>query len=306
MKKIVEKKGAGSRIDKFLKEGFFCNAEVTRGDVIRLIKDGKVLVNGKETKPSYALKLGDQVEILGDKIGEKKNDKVSPNPSIRLELLAENKDFIVINKPSGISVHPTDGQNNNTLVSGIIERFPEVAKVGEDPLRPGIVHRLDNETSGLLLVARNQRSFEELKRKFRDHEIEKEYLALVYGHVSPKRGIIEKPIARASSYRKQVIAGKKTKTRIRPARTDYEVVENRGAFDLIRAFPRSGRMHQIRVHLFSLGHPVVGDKLYRFKKYPPALGVSRHLLHARRLSFELFGEKYHFETGIPDDFNLTS
>ena len=173
----------------------------------------------------------------------------------------------------------------------------------ESSLRPGIVHRLDKDTSGVMVVARNQKAFRELKNLFKNRKVSKKYLALVYGKPEKQQGIIEKPIARAANYKKQVVAGRKTRTKIREAITEYKVIKKYSARALVEVFPQTGRMHQIRLHLASLGNPVVGDQIYgkKIKKYfsnhPP-----RQLLHAQKIKFELFGNKYSFQAKIPFDF----
>ncbi|MFZ5982283.1 MAG: RluA family pseudouridine synthase [Patescibacteria group bacterium] len=296
---IISRQNLGERIDKFLMRELFSNGEISRGEIIRLINSGKVLVNQKETKPSYILKENDELCIL-DIIQKEK--KLKANQNIKIEIIFEDKNIIVINKPAGLSVHGVDFEKDDTLVSALIGKFPEIRSVGEDLLRPGIVHRLDKDTSGVMVIARNQKTFEELKRKFKSREIKKKYVAWVHGHIDPREGVIDKPIARASTYKKQVIAGKKTETKIRGAITEYQVLKSVGDFDLVEARPKTGRMHQIRVHLFSIGHPIVGDKLYKLKKRPSVPGVKRQLLHAKELDFELFGQKHEFQSAIPKDF----
>ena len=298
---IISRQNLGERIDKFLMRELFSNGEISRGEIIRLINSGKVLVNQKETKPSYILKENDELCIL-DIIQKEK--KLKANQNIKIEIIFEDKNIIVINKPAGLQAHPGSRNEKDTLVNGLLHKFPEIRSVGEDLLRPGIVHRLDKDTSGVMVIARNQKTFEELKRKFKDREVEKKYVALVYGHIIPKVGVIEKPIARASTYKKQVIAGKKTETRIRGAITEYRVLKSVGDFDLVEARPKTGRMHQIRVHLFSIGHPIVGDKLYKIKKCLSVPSVKRQLLHAKELNFELFGQKYEFNVDPAEEFWL--
>ncbi len=295
----ITEENSGERIDKFLVKELFLNEKISRGEIIRLINNGKVLVNRKEIKPSYILKENDKLDVFEN---IKKENELRSNENIKLEIIFEDENIIVVDKPAGISVHEVDFEKNDALVNGLLKKFPEIRSVGEDLLRPGIVHRLDKETSGLVVIARNQKTFLTLKEKFKNRKIEKKYLAVVWGHIFPKRGIIEKPIARASTYKKQVIAGKKTKTKIRPAITEYQVLKSEGNFDWVEAIPKTGRMHQIRVHLFSLGHPIVGDKKYHLKNVLEIAGLNRHLLHAKSIKFELFGKKYEFLSEIPREF----
>lgn len=316
---VINKSISGSRIDKFLKkEVFFNDEKITRGEIIRLIKSGKILVNDKKAKPSYILKEKDV--IIVERITH--NAKLVPNKNLKIEIIYQDENIIVVNKPAGISVHPVKPDESETLVNWLIYKFPEVENVGEDLLRPGIVHRLDKDTSGVIIIAKNQKTFLELKNKFKNREIEKKYWAIVAGSLGKlgmlgnlgrlgKLGVIDKPIARASSYKKQVIAGKKTRTKIRPAVTEFRVVRNfrvtrelgkSGEFSLVEVSPKTGRMHQIRVHMNSIGHPVVGDKIYGSKNSKSKISVPRQLLHAKSINFNLFGKNFSFEAKLPDDF----
>ena len=299
MKNIrIEKKNSNERIDKFLAKEIFLNGKMTRGEIIRQIKSGNVLVNGIKIKPSYILKEGDGVEVDI----AKKNAEIMPNEDIKLKIIFQDKNIIAINKPAGLQVHPDFHEKNNTLVNGLIEKFPEIKTVGDEPsVRPGIVHRLDRDTSGVMIVARNQKTFLSLKQKFKDRDVTKKYLALVYGKLERKRGTIEKPIARAGNYKKQIIAGKKTKTKVRRAVTEYEVTSEFNGFSLAEVFPKTGRTHQIRVHLASIGHPIVGDDKYGLKNIIPDKRAKRQLLHAGQLSFELKGKKYDLTSPMPED-----
>ncbi len=300
MKKIIiNENNKGIRIDKFLVKEFF-SLGLTRGEVIRNIKDGSILVNNKKVKPSYKLNENDQITAT---IKKQKN-KIIPNPKIETKITYRDENIIVVDKPAGISVHPGSTEQDNTLVNGLIYKFPELENVhdniGDSYLRPGIVHRLDKETSGVVVIAGNMKAFEELKNLFKFGKITKKYIALVHGKLKEKSGVIEKPIARAATYKKQVIAGRKTKTLIRPAITEYKVLREIDHYSLLEVIPKTGRMHQIRVHLFSIGHPVAGDKIYKLKKQE--VFASRHLLHAQNLKFNLFGKHYSFSSLLPRDF----
>lgn len=307
---IINETDSGRRIDKFFssfakatadkKEEVFFNEDMTRGEIIRRVNNSEILVDGKKIKPSYILKEGDKIEISQIK---KEKGMVS-NKEIRFKILYQDKNLIVIDKPAGLQVHPDQRGNNDTLVNGLLLKFPEIKNVGDEPnMRPGIVHRLDKDTSGIMVVARNQDAFNELKSRFKNREIEKKYWAIVYGILNEKKGIIEKPLARSSNYKKQVVAGRKTKTKIRPAITEYRVLKGFENYSLIEASPKTGRTHQIRVHLASIGHPVVGDEKYRSKMIKKSSRAKRQLLHAKSLAFELFGKKYAFSSELPQDFN---
>ena len=302
MKIIITADNCGQRIDLFLKQEVFFNPEITRGDVIRQIKDGQILVNGKIAKPSYALKEHDEISI---KI-EKEKTEVIPNKKIKLDIIYQDKNIIVVNKPSGLQVHPSDTEKENTLVNALVANFPEIKNINDGSedawMRPGIVHRLDKDTSGAMVVARNQKTFDELKKKFADREIEKNYVALVYGHLKKKAGVVDAPIARSASFKKQKIARGKMKGTARSAVTEYKLLKRYQDFDLVEALPKTGRMHQIRVHLTSIGHPIVGDEKYKRKDLSIPVGVTHQLLHAQKLKFELGGKEYNFQASLPKDF----
>ena len=305
MKKIItNQENSKQRIDKFLVKELF---SYTRGEIIRNIKAGNITVNGKKIKPSYILRKNDE---LGITISERKI-KIIRNEKIRFDIIYQNKNVIVINKPAGLKVHPSKSSEkltslleNNTLVNGLLAKFPEIKNVGDEPaFRPGIVHRLDKDTSGIMIVARNQKSFKALKKLFQERKVKKEYLAIIFGKMKSKKGKIEKPIARARGYKKQTIAGAKTRTKIRPAITEYEVLKEYKDYSLVKALPKTGRMHQIRVHLASLGHPIVGDAKYKFKNLTAPEKVYRQLLHSKSLRFKLFGRNYFFEAELAEDFS---
>lgn len=297
----AEQKNIGIRIDKFLAQEFF---SLSRGEIIKNIKEGKILVNNETIKPSYHLRENDKIE---SKISFKR-EGIIPNNKLKLNIIYSDDNIIVVNKVPGMQVHPDSNEKENTLANALISKFPEIENVHDDSLgsylRPGIVHRLDKDTSGIIVVARNKKTFDELKEMFQERKVHKKYVALVYGQLKDKKGIITRPIARAGSYKKQVIAGFKTKTKIRGAVTHYKQLKRFSNFTLVEALPFTGRMHQIRIHLFSIGHPIVGDKLYRLKNQRETAGVSRQLLHAQSLNFTLFGEKFSFSTPLPQDFNI--
>jgi 23S rRNA pseudouridine1911/1915/1917 synthase len=278
------------------------SVETTRGDIIRAIREGEILINKKTIKPSYMLKEKDEIalDIKKDK------EELVPNKNIKIAIIFQNDNFIIINKPAGLQVHPSDSEKENTLVNSLIVDFPEIKNINDGStdswMRPGIVHRLDKETSGIMVIARNKKTFDELKRQFADREIVKNYVALVYGNLENKKGVVDKAIARAASFKKQKIAQGKTKGIARAAITEYCVLKRFTEFDFVEAIPKTGRMHQIRVHLASLGHPIVGDRKYKRKNIVQEVSVKRHLLHAQRLGFDLWGRKFQFMADLPDDF----
>ena len=226
-----------------------------------------------------------------------------------IEIIFENEDFLVINKPAGLLVHAAPNTKEKTLVDWLLENYPEIKNVGDDPqLRPGIVHRLDKETSGALLVAKNQATFQELKALFQARQIEKTYLALVQGKMPQQQGSISLPLAKAKKSTKRTVRAR-PEQKTAEAITDWSVEKEYPAtkpteqiFSLLRVKPRTGRTHQIRVHLAAVGHPVVADYLYGGKT---ARGyrqeLNRVFLHASSLKFKFRQTNYVFEVELPEE-----
>jgi 23S rRNA pseudouridine1911/1915/1917 synthase len=268
---------------------------LTRSHLQRLIGAGQVLLNGKKAKASLRLRGGETIEIL---------PWVEPSPSLEaeaipLEIVYEDADLAVVNKPAGLVVHAGAGVQSGTLVNALLHHFRELSS-GESGERPGIVHRLDKQTSGLLVVAKNDRIHHQLSALFQARQVHKEYLVLVHGRLQRPSGKIASPIGRDRIHRIKMSTHSR---RAREALTSYEVIENLPGFSLVRVVIQTGRTHQIRVHLSSLRHPVVGDTLYGAparihfpgsKVELPALG--RNFLHAARLEF------LHPRTGQPLKF----
>ena len=298
----IKKNNVGIRIDKFLAQEFF---SLSRGEIIRNIKAENISVNEKKIKPSYILKEND--EVLSDISFERQ--EIKPNDKMKLHKIYEDENILVLNKPAGIQVHPDSNERENTLVNILVAEHPQIKSVHDETLgaylRPGIVHRLDKDTSGVIVVAKNMKTLAELKILFQERKMEKKYLTIVFGQLRDRKGIITKPIARAGNYRKQVIAGAKTKTKIRGAVTEYKVLKNFGNYSLLEVTPKTGRMHQIRIHLFSIGHPIVGDKLYKLKNLKDDLLAKRQMLHASDLNFKLFNQDHKFHAEPPYDFSYT-
>ncbi len=219
-----------------------------------------------------------------------------------IKIIYEDDDILAVNKPAGLLVHGAENSKETTLVDWLIKNYPEIKNIGEDPMRPGIVHRLDKDTSGVLLVAKKQKAFEYLKSQFQNRKIKKKYLALVHGIVKNDKGLIELPIAKSKKdFRKKAVRGKIT-GKIRDAITEYKVIKRFPGYTLIEAFPKTGRTHQIRVHLKALNHPIVCDKLYGFKKQICPFDLGRQFLHASSLEFNLSsGGRIKLEADLPDD-----
>lgn len=221
------------------------------------------------------------------------------------EIIYSDRNLIALNKPPGISAHKGSSVRGPTLTDFLLEKFPELAKVGEDRERPGIVHRLDKDTSGVLVVARNQKSFLALKDLFKRRLVEKIYLAIVCGAPRHKRGIISSSIGRliGNPFKRGVKRGGTGIRGEREAVTEYKLLKKGEKYSLLELKPRTGRMHQLRVHLKSLGHPVACDKLYGGKNVCCPEGAERQLLHAKSISFSLpEGRRLYFEADPPQDF----
>ncbi len=300
---IVESGDAGQRLDKFLAGKF---PSLSRAYLKGQTKLGNFLVNDKKIKPSFLLRQGDCV-ALAPEFRLPETGKILPNPEIKLNIIYEDENVIVIDKPAGLAVHPRQTKTgapitkelNNTLVSGLLTHYPPLANVGDQPsIRPGIVHRLDKDTSGLMIVAKNQKAFNWLKKQFQERKVFKRYLALINGELENDSGTIEAPLGRSKSdpTRQKVDAPGK------PAVTDYEVIKRFKNFTLIETRPKTGRLHQIRVHLAHLGHPVAGDKKYGPSKRPFPTGLNRQFLHAQELKIILpEGNKKTFSAPLPMD-----
>jgi len=282
---IVDK--AGVRLDKYVGEK--CS-ELSRTHAQKLIADGHITVNGRVVKASFKLNTGDRVSII-----------IPPTPptsllpeAIPLNIIYEDDDLLVIDKPAGLAVHPAPGHPDHTLVNAILSHLPSLAEISES-LRPGIVHRLDKDTSGVMLVAKNEPARLNLMQQFEVHSVVKTYQVLVKGHLTPEEGIIEASIGRDPRNRKRMAVV----TEGREARTRYSVVRYIGDYTLLEVRTETGRTHQIRVHLAAIGYPVVGDTTYGVKSDH----LSRQFLHACRLGFKLpaTGEYVEFTSELPPD-----
>lgn len=277
------------RVDRWIAERI---PTLSRARVQTLIRQGCVLLNGKRCKPSVRLQAGDRLEITIPPITPPGTE---PEP-IPLNIIFEDADLLVINKPPGLVVHPAPGHPRGTLVNALLHHCRDLAGIGGE-LRPGIVHRLDRDTSGVLVVAKNQLALERLAAQFKARKVEKEYWALVWGRPALKTGTIETLIGRDSHNRKKMSA---RPSRGRVARTRYEVMREFGEISLLRIHIETGRTHQIRVHLAHIGYPVVGDSQYgRARKTKRHLVAPRQMLHAYRISFSHPRTSRHVEFVAP-------
>jgi len=288
----------GVRLDRFLVSVL---ADQSRSQLQRLIKEAHVLVDGRAAKPNLPVKAGQAVTV---DIPDATDSAVTPEP-LDLPIVYQDSDLVVVDKPAGMVVHPAAGHDTGTLVNALLHHVTDLSGIGGEK-RPGIVHRLDRGTSGLMVVAKNDASHEELARQFHDREVEKEYIALVWGVVQAGRRIDE-PIGRDPANRKKMSAKAR---RSREAVTRIVRAEHLNpAVTLARIAIHTGRTHQIRVHLSAIGHPVVGDPLYGGvrRRVPgdlrPVMRLERPFLHAARLVFKhpADGRRMEFTSELPDD-----
>jgi 23S rRNA pseudouridine1911/1915/1917 synthase len=290
----VDAAEVGQRLDRYLVGPL---SEFSRSHIQQLIADGAVQVNGKTSKPGYALRSGDT--ILVDLLAEApRSSQVRPQ-AFPLDIVYEEDDFLIINKAAGMVVHPAPGHSDDTLVNALLARYPDLQDASNDG-RPGIVHRLDRDTSGLLIVAKNARMQALLSTMIQRHEVIKHYIALVEGNISLDQGSIDAPIGRDPRNRQQMAI---RATASREARTHFRVLERFARHTLLTLQLETGRTHQIRVHLKAIGHPVVGDPVYGSGNVIRHAKLQRQFLHASQLQFNhpLTGELLHFEAPLPLD-----
>jgi 23S rRNA pseudouridine1911/1915/1917 synthase len=289
---IVAAEQKGQRLDRFL--SFQKELELSRSQVHKLIEDRLVIVNHQPSKPSYKVKLDDRIKII---IPPPRELTVRPE-NIPLDIVYEDDELIVVNKPKGMVVHPAPGNYSGTLVNALLYHCKHLASLGA-PLRPGIVHRLDKDTSGLLVAAKTDLAYRSLVRQFKDRTVEKTYVALVHGVIKNNEGVIEARMGRHPVHRKKMtVIGSRGS---REAITHYKVLRRFKGYTLVEVKIKTGRTHQIRVHMSYIGHPVVGDQTYGMKKEEwPARG---QLLHAKKLGFihPRTGQKIELETDLPEE-----
>ena len=280
------------RLDKYLAEQF---PEQTRSYLQKLIKDGEVLVNGKNVKTGYQLSKGDEVSV---NIPEPKELDVEPQ-KMDLDIVYEDDDVILINKPKGMVVHPAPGHTTDTLVNGLLYHCKDNLSGINGVARPGIVHRIDRDTTGILIVCKNDMSHNSIAAQLKEHSINRRYRALVHGNLKDDTGTIEGPIGRHPIDRKKMAINERNG---KPAVTHYSVLERFGNYTLIECKLETGRTHQIRVHMTSIGHPLVGDEVYGPAKCP--FKLQGQSLHAMVLGFvhPRTGEYMEFSADLPEYF----
>ena len=267
---------------------------LSRTNIQRLIEEGNVLVNGQKKKISYKVQIGDNIEI---NIPEAKETSIKAE-NIPVEVVYEDDDIIVVNKPKGMVVHPANGNPDGTLVNAIMAMCKgSLSGIGGE-IRPGIVHRLDKDTSGLLIVAKNDLAHINMSNQIKDRKVKKIYIALVKGNINENEATINMPIGRSTKDRKKMAVRKDGKEAI----THFKVLKRYKNYTLLEVKIDTGRTHQIRVHMAEIGHPVVGDMVY--SKGKNEFGVEGQMLHSKSLDFKhpITGKEMHLEAKLPEYF----
>lgn len=279
------------RLDSYISKS---NLDLSRSMVQKLIKENRVFVNGKNEKESYKIKVNDNITI---QIEEPKSSKLEAQ-DIHLDIIYEDNDIVVINKPKGMVVHPGNGNPDNTLVNAVLAHCKgSLSGIGGE-IRPGIVHRIDKDTSGLIIVAKNDKSHINLSEQIKNHEVTKIYTALVKGNISEDEATIDMPIGRDKKDRKKMSVTRDGKEAV----SHIKVIKRYENYTLIRVKIDTGRTHQIRVHMAKIGHPVVGDEVYSSGKNE--FGVKGQMLHSTILKFKhpISGKEIMLEAPLPQYF----
>ena len=291
--KELEVEEDNQRIDAYI-----CSKlDISRVTVQRLIKENKILVNKKQTKASYKVKIGDKIEIEEE---EAKEIEIKAE-NIPLEILYEDKDIIIVNKPKGMVVHPANGNPDGTLVNAIMSICKDSLSGIGGEIRPGIVHRLDKDTSGAIIIAKNDKAHINLSEQIKNHEVEKTYIALVRGIVKENEATINMPIGRSTKDRKKMAVNKNGKSAI----THFKVIERfaKENCTLLEIKIETGRTHQIRVHLSEIGYPIIGDEVYSSGKN--MWNIKGQCLHAKSLNFKhpITNKEMYIEAPLPEYFS---
>ena len=286
----ISKSDTAKRVDIFLSER---TTDLSRSQISNFISQGLVTIDGTPAKASYRVKSGEIIQLL-----------IPPLPptsliaeDIPITVVYEDSDVLVIDKPAGMVVHPAAGNWSGTLANALLKHIPDIAGVGESG-RPGIVHRLDKETSGLMMVAKNTSAHRNLSKQFKDRYITKVYTCLIRGNLKLYQGTISGNISRDTHNRKRMAVVESGRT----AETSYKVMQIYNGYSLVEAYPKTGRTHQIRVHFSSIGHPITGDKLYGGTNKL----LRRQFLHSTRLGFWLPSNQHYveFESKLPYDLQM--
>lgn len=288
---IVSTEDKGIRIDKYISLKL---ENISRANIQKMIENGDILVNGKNVKVSYKVEENDEIKITFE---EPKESHLEAE-DIPLNIVYEDEDIIVVNKQKGLVVHPGNGNPNGTLVNAIMSHCKDSLSGIGGEIRPGIVHRLDKDTSGLLIIAKNDEAHLNIAEQIKNHEVKKTYLALVRGRIKETEATIDMPIARDEKNRIKMAVDKKGKSAI----THFKVIKKYENYTFLEVNIETGRTHQIRVHLSKIGFPIVGDSVYSNGKNP--FGVEGQMLHSYRLEFKhpRTGEILKLEAKLPQYF----
>ncbi len=279
------------RIDKAVSQK---DKDLSRAAVQRMIEEGNILVNNNKTKVAYKISLGDEITIIKQ---EPKEVELKAE-DIPLDIVYEDNDILVVNKQKGLVVHPGNGNPDGTLVNAIMNKCKDSLSGIGGEIRPGIVHRIDKDTSGLLIIAKNDKAHINMSEQIKNHEVKKTYIALVRGKTKEDQATIDMPIARSNKDRTKMAVSKNGKNAI----THFEVIERFDDYTLLKVNIETGRTHQIRVHLSQIGYPIVGDFVYSNGKNP--FGVEGQMLHSYRLEFKhpISGKEMKLEAKLPEYF----
>ena len=290
-KVVVEENAQKKRIDSYIVDK---NINLSRTAIKRLLDEGKILVNGKKQKPSYKPEVGDIITI---EIPAPEEIELKPQ-DIPIDIIYEDKDIIVVNKQKGMVVHPANGNPDGTLVNAILAKCKDSLSGIGGEIRPGIVHRLDKDTSGLLIIAKNDQAHINMSKQIQDRKVIKKYIALVKGVIGENTATIDMPIARSTKDRKKMAVDPKGKEAI----THYKVLQRYDKYTLLEIKIDTGRTHQIRVHMSYIGHPVVGDMQYSNGKNE--FGIEGQMLHSKYLEFDhpITGKRLKLEAPLPEYF----
>ena len=288
---VITEEFAGVRLDKAIS---IKDNSISRASVQRMIDEELVLVNGKKTKASYKISVGDTVTIIKEELKEveiKAED-------IPLDVIYEDNDILVVNKQKGLVVHPGNGNPDGTLVNAIMAKCKDSLSGIGGEIRPGIVHRIDKDTSGLLIIAKHDKAHINVSEQIKNHEVKKTYIALVRGRVKENEATIDMPIARSTKDRTKMAVSKNGKNAV----THIKVLERFNDYTLLEVNIETGRTHQIRVHMSQIGYPIVGDYVYSNGKNP--FGVEGQMLHSQKLEFvhPISGKKMNLEAPLPEYF----
>jgi len=290
---IIGPEQGKERIDTFLSR----STGLSRSQVEKLISSGSVQVNHQATKSGYRVKKDDRIII---RVPEPKELSAKPQ-NIPLDIIYEDKDIIVVNKSRGIVVHPAAGNREGTLVNALLYHCRDLSGIG-GCVRPGVVHRLDKDTSGLIVFAKNDQAHLNLSSQIKERRVKKTYLALVYGDMKKDEGTINEPLGRNPVNRKKISVIRSSALKRRDAVTSYRVLKRYKGYTLVELDLKTGRTHQIRVHMSYIGHPIVGDNVY--SRRTDEFGVKGQLLHASKLEFDhpVTGKHLEFKAELPEDF----